>query len=114
MAIRKNNRPVSRRATNIEDVPLDQLLGFAHDDADAPQIPTAASMEQNEQPAKKRRRTPQRTEKKNEKPAAQSQPSRAPRAKKQSAKSEAASGSRENGSLPPPEHAYTDRETPSG
>ncbi len=94
MAIRKNNRPVSRRATNIEDVPLDQLLGFAHDDADAPQIPTAASMEQNEQaekqPAKKRRRTPQRTEKKNEKPAAQSQPSRAPRAKKQSAKNEAA------------------------
>ena len=42
MAIKKNKAP--RRGTNIEDVPLDQLLGFAMEDETAPAIPTTTAM----------------------------------------------------------------------
>ena len=95
MSIRKNNnhKPVSRRATNIEDVPLDQLLGFAREDADAPQIPTAASMEQEpeKQPVKKRR-SQQRTDHTKKQGKASSEPTapKKQRAKKQPAKNETA------------------------
>ena len=95
MSIRKNNnhKPVSRRATNIEDVPLDQLLGFAREDADAPQIPTAASMEQEpeKQPVKKRC-SQQRTDHTKKQGKASSEPTapKKQRAKKQPAKNETA------------------------
>ncbi len=42
MALRKNKAP--RRGTKIEDVPLDQLLGFALEDETAPSIPTTTAM----------------------------------------------------------------------
>ena len=51
MALKKNRTP--HRGTNMEDVPLDQLLGFAVEDETAPRIPVAADMTENKTEAPK-------------------------------------------------------------
>ena len=86
VALRKNKAP--RRGTRPEDVPLDQLLGFAMEDETAPFIPTTTAMVEAEMVEQPKEATKRKSRKRAAEPAKTETKQPAKKENKQTTKAE--------------------------